>query len=1015
MPTAPVASFQTLYPNNPDPNQPDTEVLHEFASRLSGRVRGELDFTTTARALYSTDAGNYRVVPSVVFAPVDKAEAVLAINTARDLGMPITPRGSGTSCAGNAIGPGLVIDFLRHMNRVISVDPQKKTAIVEPGCIEATLQQAAGQYGLRFGPDPSTQNRCTIGGMVGNNACGPHATAWGKTSENIVSLEVVDGHGRHFTAGQGSLATVPGLQELIEANLAPIRTEMGRFGRQVSGYSLEYLLPENGGNLAGMLVGTEGTLACVLEVEVKLVDIPRAPVLVAIGYPNMIEAGRDVPAILAHKPLAVEGLDKRLVDVVRVHKGPGAVPELPAGEGWLMCEIGGADLDDAMRRAQAMAGSANSSAVAIYPPGEDAARLWRIRADGAGLGGRTPVELDSDGNVVGGNEQAWPGWEDAAVPPENLGDYLEDFTALMDNYGINGLLYGHFGDGCVHVRLDMPLGSQAGVGKSKEFLIDSAKLLGKYGGSVSGEHGDGRSRSELLKYMYSPQMLQLFAAVKHLFDPENLMNPGVLTRPQPLVGPAGSHPDHHAFEQLQKEIAPDNLEIGLRRPAAKTIPAATGFQFRHDHADFTTAVHRCTGVSKCRADNSGGGEFMCPSFNATKNEIDSTRGRARVLEELANGELIATWDDPRVSRALDLCLACKACAADCPAGIDMAKYRSEVYYRRYRGKVRPASHYLLGRLPVWTRLTATIPGMAAIANTAMRIPPIRNLAFKIAGIDSRRQMPHLQSHLFNNWAPKHTCARKASSAPRSDNGKKYVVLWADSFSQSVNDAGARDMIAVLVSAGYTPLLPPQDLCCGLTWITTGQLDTAREKITTLVEQLTPFALAGIPIVGVEPSCTAVLRDDALDLNIDAEVEAVSSAVYTLAELLTAPAPIGPDSTDWMPNLTGKEVVAQPHCHHYSVMGWDADETLLNRAGAKLIKLSGCCGLAGNFGMEAGHYETSVKVAQQSLLPTLAQHPDAIYLADGFSCRTQAGQLAGRGGVHLASLIKQNQNGPGTSS
>ncbi|MDK8352083.1 FAD-binding oxidoreductase, partial [Gleimia europaea] len=447
-----------------------------------------------------------------------------------------------------------------------------------------TLQQAAGQYGLRFGPDPSTQNRCTIGGMVGNNACGPHATAWGKTSENVVSLEVVDWHGRHFTAGQGSLATVPGLQALIEANLAPIRTEMGRFGRQVSGYSLEYLLPENGGNLAGMLVGTEGTLACVLEIEVKLVDIPRAPVLVAIGYPNMIEAGRDVPAILAHKPLAVEGLDKRLVDVVRVHKGPGAVPELPAGEGWLMCEIGGADLDDAMKRAQAMAAGANSNAVAIYPPGDDAARLWRIRADGAGLGGRTPVELDDEGNVVGGNEQAWPGWEDAAVPPENLGDYLEDFTALMDQYGINGLLYGHFGDGCVHVRLDMPLGSQAGVGKSKKFLIDSAKLLSKYGGSVSGEHGDGRSRSELLKYMYTPQMLQIFAAVKHLFDPENLMNPGVLTRPQSLVGPAGSHPDHYSFEQLQQEIAPDNFEIGLRRPAAKPIPAATGFQVRHDHA-----------------------------------------------------------------------------------------------------------------------------------------------------------------------------------------------------------------------------------------------------------------------------------------------------------------------------------------------------------------------------------------------------------------------------------------------
>lgn len=998
MSLAPARTFQSLYPNNPDRNEPDTEPLRQLAARLQGHVTGELDFTTLTRAIYSTDAGNYRVVPEAVFAPMNKDEARLAIKAARELSIPITPRGSGTSCAGNAIGPGLVIDYMRHMNRVISIDPEAKTAVVEPGCIEATLQAEAAKYGLRFGPDPSTQNRCTIGGMVGNNACGPHATAWGKTAENVIALEVVDGRGRHYWAGQNDVGAVDGLQELVDANLAAIRTDFGRFGRQVSGYSLEHLLAENKRNLAAMLVGSEGTLVSVLEIKVKLVEIPTAPVLAVIGYPNMIEAGRDVPAILAHKPLAVEGLDSRLVDVVRAHKGPGAVPDLPEGEGWLMCEVGGADLDDALKAANAMAESAHSDAFAIYPPGDDAARLWRIRADGAGLGGRTPVELDAQGNAAGGNEQAWPGWEDAAVPPERLGDYLEDFTALMKRYDINGLLYGHFGDGCVHVRLDMPLGSEAGVGKSKAFLIDSAKLLGKYGGSVSGEHGDGRSRSELLQYMYSPEMLDLFAAVKYLFDPDNLMNPGVLTRPKVLVGAASR---------------PDGLEKNLRRTQARPVPASDGFQFRADHGDFTTAVHRCTGVSKCRADNSAAGGFMCPSYQATKNEVDSTRGRARILEEIANGQLTSTWDDPRVTRALDLCLACKACATDCPAGIDMAKYRSEVIHRRYKGRVRPLPHYLLGRLPQWTRITANLPGMAALANGVMKVAPIRKLAFSIAGIDSRRFMPHLQNHLFNKWAPKHTCAVATGDVPRGHNGRKYVVLWADSFSQSINDEGARDMIDVLVSAGYTPLLPPRDLCCGLTWITTGQLDVARSKIRTLVRALAPFAKAGIPIVGVEPSCTAVLRDDALDLNVGGDVAAVSSAVYTLAELLTAPAPIGPDNDRWMPDLRGKEVVAQPHCHHYSVMGWDADETLLRRAGANLTKLSGCCGLAGIFGMERGHYDVSVKVASNSLLPALESHPDAIYLADGFSCRTQAEQLANRNGVHLASLIKQHQGAKGS--
>lgn len=997
--------IEGLFPDNPDSNVPDDAAMRALADASRGRIRGQLDFTTLTRSIYSTDAGNYRIVPQAVFAPIDKEDAATMLEICRELRIPITPRGAGTSCAGNAIGPGLVMDYHRHMNRVLSIDPETKTAVVEPGCVEGTLQEVAAQYGLRFGPDPSTQNRCTIGGMVGNNACGPHALAWGKTAENVIALEVVDGRGRRFTAGQGSLDAVTGLNELVAANLAPIRTELGRFSRQVSGYSLEYLTAEKGRNLASMLVGTEGTLVSVLEITVRLVDIPGSPVLVAIGYPDMVAAGADVPALIAHKPLAVEGMDSRLVDVVRNHRGPGAVPDLPEGEGWLMCEIGGESVEDALERAKAMAADANSTAIAIYPPGDDARRLWRIRADGAGLGGRTPATVDAEGNEQG-NQQAWPGWEDAAVPPENLGDYLRDFSALMREHGIDGLLYGHFGDGCVHVRLDMPLGSAAGVGKSKEFLIAAAQLLGTYGGSMSGEHGDGRSRSELLAYMYSPEILELFAAVKHLFDPDNLLNPGVLTAPRALVGTAGAHPDHVGFG-FQPDFAPDPLEKHLRRPQARRIPAAGGFGFYEDDGDFTTAVHRCTGVSKCRADNTAAGGFMCPSFLATRNEVDSTRGRARILEEIANGEMISTWDDPRVERALDLCLACKACSADCPAGIDMAKYRSEVFFRRYRGKIRPVSHYLLGRLPKWTRLSASIPGAAAIANAMMSVRPIRSLAFTIAGIDSRRAMPKLQGHLFNRWAAKHSAAHVTHGVPRDDSGRKYAIVWADSFSQTLADRGARDLIEVLVSAGYTPLLPPKDTCCGLTWITTGQLEGARDHLNDLLETLAPFAAAGIPIVGVEPSCTAVLRDDALDLLPgDARAALVAKATHTLAELLTAPGPIGPDDDDWLPDLSGVEIVAQPHCHHYSVMGWAADETLLARTGATVTKLAGCCGLAGNFGMEKGHYETSVAVANNSLLPALEAHPDAVYLADGFSCRTQAEQLAGREGIHLATLLRR---------
>lgn len=956
------------------------------------------DLSTLSRALYSTDAGNYRIVPQAVCFPRSEDDVLAILQACRDYGVPITSRGGGTSCAGNAVGPGVVIDFTRHMNRVLHIDPDARTATVEPGCIQSELQKAAAVYGLRFGPDPSSMNRCSIGGMVGNNACGPHATAWGRTSDNVVSIDCVDGTGRRFTArldhrgapsgGGESLEEIPGLAGLIDANLALIRQELGRFGRQVSGYSLEHLTPEGGRNLAAMLVGTEGTLVTILSVTVRLVPLPTAPVLVTLGYPTMVEAADDVPTLLAHNPLAVEGLDARLVDVVRRHKGPGAVPELPDGQGWLMVEVGGQDAADSLAKAQALAQDAHTDALLIYPPGDQATALWRIRADGAGLGGRTPV----DPATGEGNRQAWPGLEDAAVPPENLGAYLRDFEKLCQRYEVDGLLFGHFGDGCVHVRLDLPLDTADGVERSRRFLEESARLIASHGGSVSGEHGDGRARSELLRFMYSPHMLDLFAQVKYLFDPLNLLNPGVLTAP--LSG-------FEATARAKREGAPlqpgvDLLDAHLRRPHAHSIPADGGFAFEEDGGDFTNAIHRCTGVGKCRANVPTA--FMCPSYAASGEESDVTRGRARVLQEAANGRLVHGLDSPEVHLALDLCLACKACSSDCPAGVDMAKYRSEVLFRRLRGKVRPASHYSLGWLPRWGRLTARIPGLAAMGNLMLGIEPIRRLAFSVMGMDTRRQMAPLRYGMFSRWAKRHG-AHDARST-KQDGNQRYVMLWADSFSQTLESRGAQDLLRVLQAHGFTVLMAP-DVCCGLTWITTGQLTSARKKLAKLVEALAPYAVNGIPIIGIEPSCTAVLRDDLVELLPgDPRAHAVKNATVTLAELLSQL----PQNERHLPDLNGVRIVAQPHCHHYSVMGWSADRELLTSLGADIHELSGCCGLAGNFGMENGHYETSVAVAENALLPALRENPDAVYLADGFSCRTQARQLINRDGIHLATLL-----------
>ena len=1070
----------------------------------------DVDSSVGTRARYSSDAGLTRIPPLAVAFPRTPEQAVAAFHLARAHGVPLTARGGGTSCASNAIGPGLVLDFSRHMNRVISIDPEARTATVEPGCVGSTLQAAAAEYGLRFGPDPSSQNRATIAGMVANNACGPHATAWGRTSDNIVSLECIDGQGRRFTARtshDSALRDVPGLASLIDTNLAPIRTQLGRFKRQVSGYSLEHLTPEGGRNLAAMLTGTEGTLVLILSVTVRLVPLPDAPVLAALGYRSMIEAADDVPALLAHSPLAVEGMDRRLVDVVRAHKGPGAVPALPEGEGWLLVEVGapGEDVTASLERARALCADSAAIDTVVYPPGDQASALWRIRADGAGLGGRTPPD-----GAGGGDQQAWPGFEDAAVPPENLGAYLRDFTALMEEFDIDGLLYGHFGDGCVHVRLAMPLETPEGVAHSRAFLQSAARICAAHGGSVSGEHGDGRARGELLRFMYSPEMLDLFARVKHVFDPDNLLNPGVLASPmdeaeaasrararvlaarsggpdgltangapandsspspdvsgaaggtglapadgalQPndaaandsspspdVSGAAGGTGLAPADGALELQPGVDPLDANLRRVAAHPMPADGGFAFTHDGGDFTAAVHRCTGVGKCRAGVSG--TFMCPSYLATRDEKDVTRGRARILQEAANSQLVKAIDSPEVLEALDLCLACKACSADCPAGVDMARYRSEALFRTYRGRMRPLSHYTLGWLPRLTRVTARVPGLARIANVVMSVAPLRSLAFRVIGLDPRRGMPALQSGTFTAWARRRNLLagsvpasassdsisgtrerggttassdpareREAATAssmadspilsgPRDPSGRSYALVWADSFSQTLDDAGARAVVDVLEANGFAPIVAP-DACCGLTWITTGQLTGAKKHLTSLLSVLSPFAASGIPIVGVEPSCTAVLRDDLLDLlPEDPRSALVSGATRTLAEVLSAV----PASARHLPSLEGVEIVAQPHCHHYSVMGWDTDQALLESLGARVTRLEGCCGLAGNFGMEAGHYDLSVAVASHSLLPTLDAQPDAVYLADGFSCRTQAAQLAGRGGVHLATLL-----------
>ncbi|MFB9363399.1 FAD-binding and (Fe-S)-binding domain-containing protein [Actinoplanes nipponensis] len=899
--------------------------------------------------MYASDASLYRIPPLAVVRPRHVDEVAAALAVARATGVPLTSRGAGTSVAGNAVGRGIVLDFSRHLNRVLEIDPQARTAVVEPGTVHAVLQKAVMPHGVRFGPDPSTHPRCTIGGMIGNNACGSRSLAYGRTSDNVAGLELLTAAGEALSTGpagvHGAAPVLDELRTVVGRHLATARTEFDRFGRQVSGYAVQHLLPERF-DLTRALVGSEGTLAVITRATVKLVVDAPVRVVVVLGFADIVAAGEAAPAVVAHGPTSCEGLDSRLLDVLRARRGPGAVPPLPRGGAWLFVELAGDEAGEVAARARRLAaGGIADDALVVTDPAIQA-RLWRIREDGAGLAGRAPSD-----------KPAWPGWEDAAVPPEKLGAYLARFDELVASYDLTSAPFGHFGDGCMHVRLDLPLDQPGGTKIMREFLTDAAKLVGEFGGSLSGEHGDGRARSELLPHMYSPDAIALFAGVKRAFDPDNLLNPGVLVDPDPVdadVRPAGRFP--------------------LRNLA---------LAYPHDDGELGQAVHRCTGVGKCRADNSAAGGVMCPSYLATREEKDSTRGRARVLQEVVRGEL--AWSHPSVHDAMDLCLSCKGCASDCPTGIDMASYKSEVLHQTYRRRLRPRSHYTLGKLPLWARLAGWTPGPA---NLAIRLPVLGRFLLWLAGVDKRRSVPAFARRPFRR-----TFAAKAAE------GRKPVVLFADSFSDAFSPEVAEATVRVLRAAGYEPRLPSGSVCCGLTWITTGQLDAAKKILTRTVAALADAARDGVPIVGIEPSCTAVLRSDVHELLPgDRDAAAVAKSVRTLAELLA-------ETPGWTaPDLSGVEVIAQPHCHHHAVLGWQADADLLAATGARVRRLAGCCGLAGNFGVEIGHYEVSVAVAGQNLLPALDAAPGVVVLADGFSCRTQVADLRDRPAVHLAQLL-----------
>ena len=941
------------------------------------------------RALYSSDASNYRVPPALVAMPRTVDELAATVALAAEAGVAITMRGSGTSIAGNAIGPGMVVDVRRHLGGILALDPGAMTATVLPGTVLDVVNLAAAPHGLRVGPDPSTHDRCTVAGMVGNDACGSHSVRWGTTAESVLGLEVIttDGVRRRIgalgptapgaTGGPGPVLDAR-LRELYARHGERIRRDLPTWPRRVSGYALDWLLPERGADLARALVGTEGTCAVVSAVTLRLVPMPRAKTLLVLAFADDVTAAAAVPALLAEKPFTVESLTAELL---------GADPTsargrlgLPGGGAWLLVEAGGDDDAEARDHAASLAAAigtapGRSDAVLLEAPAAQQA-LWRVREDGAGRSARLP-----DGTP------AWPGFEDAAEPPARLAAYLGELRALLRGHDLRGVTYGHFGEGCIHLRVGFGLDRPGGTERFAGFMRAAADLVIGHGGSLSGEHGDGRARSALLERQFSAELLEAFREWKTAWDPAGVLNPGIIVDPLPF-------------------------DTDLRRPRPTLLALEPAQAFTADGGDTRSAAERCIGVGKCVSDLGAG--RLCPSYRATGDERESTRGRARLLQEMAAGSLADDgWRSREVLDALDLCLGCRACLSDCPTGVDMATLKAEFLDHHYRGRRRPRAHYVLGRLPAWLRRARRVPGGPRLVNAATGFGPTRRLGALVGGLAGERRIPPLAPRTFvdgfrarratRTAAPAAASASSASSSSSAP-ARPPIVLWPDTFTNHLAPGVGDAAVRVLEAAGFEVAVPGDDVCCGLTWHTTGQLEGAR---AVLRRTLAARGLDGDePVVVLEPSCATMLRRDLVELlPDDARARALAGRVRTLAEVL--------DASGWQPPPGDPiHALVQPHCHQQAVLGDAADRRVMTAAGIEAdTVVTGCCGLAGNFGAEAGHESISRAVAELSLLPALrAAGDETAILADGFSCRTQIGFLDGRRARHLAEVLAERWEG-----
>jgi len=939
---------------------------------LRRNVRGEVRFDRGSRALYASDGSSYRQVPIGVVLPRDNNDVIAAVSLCREYGAPLLSRGGGTSLAGQCCNTAIVLDFSKYMAQILEIDPARRIARVQPGVVLDQLRNAAEKHHLTFAPDPATHSRCTLGGMIGNNSCGVHSVMAGKTDDNIEQLDVLAYDGTRLTVGATSESErdriireggrrgdiYSALKTLGEKYATLVRERYPNIPRRVSGYNLNYLLPENNFHVARALVGSEGTCVTTLEATCRLVESPPKRVLLVISYSDIYQCADHVPDVLAHHPIGLEGIDNLLVEYTR-RKGINTegLALLPEGGGWLLAEFGASSVGEAEAQARglmnALSRSASPPNMHLFTDPRQAKRVWEVRESSLGAISNVP-----------GEPLTWEGWEDSAVAPDRLGPYLRDLRKLMDSYQYRGTLYGHFGDGCVHTRISFDMESASGIAQFRKFMEEAADLVVSYGGTLSGEHGDGQSRAELLPKMFGPELIQAFREFKAIWDPDWKMNPGKVVEPYRMD---------------------ENLRLGANY---KPWEPETHFQFPQDEGSLAHATLRCVGVGKCR--NYEGG-VMCPSFRVTREEEHSTRGRAHLLWEMTRRDVIQDgWRDEDVKKSLDLCLACKGCKSDCPVSVDVATYKAEFLSHYYDGKLRPRGAYAFAYIDLWARMASKIPRLANVLTGA---PLLRNVAKWAAGMPRQRAIPKFASETFRKKF-------RQRQAPKKDG--PVVLLWPDTLNNYFHSETAEAAADVLEAAGFDVRLPRKVLCCGRPLYDFGLLDRAKKLLLEILNSLEYEIASGTPIVVLEPSCASVFRDELLNLfPKDDRAERLSRQVFLLSEFLEK------NASHFHPPQLPRKAIVHGHCHHKSIMKMTAQESLLQKMKVDYEMLAaGCCGMAGSFGFEHEKYDVSVAIGELELLPAVRNaSADSLIIADGFSCREQIEQCAGRKTMHLAEVIQ----------